>query len=109
PLPPTNGHVREWFEEYFGLEGGFWVEPGKVNGDCSDAEALIWKQVGMVLPRLTHSPGFDQSNTAEVMARTGIEFPAVTRERIFRTLDFAASRNWGRRNGKPQMNTDGHR
>ena len=103
PLPPTNEDVRRWFEDFFHLDGGVWVNPGDLNGDATQAEALVWKQIGLVLPRATHCPQFDQSNTSELMSRAGLRFPTVDRDCIFRTLDVAVSRGWGRHgaNGSP--------
>jgi len=99
PEPPTNDMMKRCYEQYFGLHGGWFADPQEVVGKCSQAESLLWDQYHLLTPRVVHTPHFDTSNTQEVMAAAGLTFPALSQERIFMLLDYAAARRWGRRNG----------
>ena len=100
PEPPTNEMMKTCYEEYFGLEGGYFAEPEQVIGKCTPAESLLWDQYDLITPRVVHNPQFDTTNTRRVMAATGISFPTLTRERIFRLFDYAAKRGWRRQSGE---------
>lgn len=97
PEPPPNRSYKGWFEEYYNLCGGHFVDPHEPLGDLTPAEALLWERVEQMAFRVSHSPRFSQRNTAEVMAAANIEFPVIDRDRVFRLLDFAAAHDWGRR------------
>ena len=97
PLPPTNDDVKRYLEEYFKIRGGYFIDPSKVNGDPTPAEALLWQGYEVVTPRVTHNPVFQQDNAREVMDAAGIEFPTFCRDRVFKLLDFAVAKHWGQR------------
>ncbi len=95
----TNGFIKQCFEEYFGLCGGTFADPDTVLGRCSPDEALLWDQYAIMTPRVMHCPQFDLTHTREVMQASGVRFPVLDRQRVFRLLDYAAARGWGRSNG----------
>jgi len=97
PTPPTNGQVKAWFEEYFGLHGGHFIERDAVDGERSSAESLLWEQYELIVPRVCRDFEFISANTAAAAAAAGIEYPTLTRERMFALLDYAASARWGQR------------
>lgn len=96
PDPPTNGFLKTCCEEYFGLTGGYFVDPEEANDDPSGAESLIWGQYHLLRPRMTHNPLFDTTNTRQAMQAANVRFPALSRKRIFNLFDFAAAQHWGR-------------
>jgi len=99
PDPPTNGAFKGWCEEYFGLEGGRFVDPSTFDDDMSPAESLLWNSYHLLRPRVLHSPVFDMANTLEVMRTADIAFPTIDRQRAFSLFDYASSQQWGRGNG----------
>jgi len=96
PDPPTNGFLKTCCEEYFGLRGGYFVDPEDVNGDPSGAESLLWGQYHLLKPRMTHNPLFDTTNTRRAMQAATVDFPTLNRERVFNLFDYAAAKQWGR-------------
>jgi len=100
PEPPTNELMKRCYEEFFGLYGGFFADPGEVIGQCTEAESLLWDQYHLLTPRVVHTPRFDTSNARQVREEVGVSFPKLDRERILMLLDWAARRNWGRANGR---------
>lgn len=99
PEGPTNDMMKQVYEEYFGLQGGYFADPNEVIGKCSQAESLLWDQYNLLTPRVVHTPKFDMSHTAEAMAAARTAFPELTPERIYMLFDFAAARDWGRHTG----------
>lgn len=99
PDPPTNEAMKRCYEEYYGLYGGSFADPSEVVGRCTTAESILWDQYHLLTPRVVHTPRFDTSNTEEVVRVLGIKFPVLNNTRLFRMLDVAAARNWGRGNG----------
>ena len=97
PAPPTNDHVKSCLEDYFKIHGGYFIDPSKVNGHRSHAEALLWDGYDVITPRVTHNPVFIQDNTREVMEAVGVKFPSLDRDRVFTLLDFAVAKRWGQR------------
>lgn len=96
PEPPTNEMMKRCYEDYFGLYGGYFADPEEVVGTCSSAESLLWDQYHLITPRVVHTPRFDTSNAGQVMQCTGLTFPRLDRDRIFRLFDYAARHGWGR-------------
>jgi len=99
PEPPTNATMKRCYEDYFGLEGGYFADPQQVVGHCSPAESLLWDQYHLITPRVVHNPRFDMTNTLAVMKEAGLTFPVLDRQRIFRLFDYAARQGWGRQSG----------
>ncbi|MFQ5428982.1 MAG: SDR family oxidoreductase [Phycisphaerae bacterium] len=97
PRPPTNGHVKRCLEDYFKIDGGYFINPAEVRDDHTPAEALLWQGYQVMTPRVTHNPVFRLDNTREVMDAIGLEFPELSRERVFTLLDYAVARHWGLR------------
>lgn len=97
PEPPTNDLMKRCYEDYFGMHGGYFADPDEVVGKCSRAESLLWDQYDLLTPRVVHNPMFDTTNTRRVMEASGLTFPTLTPERIFKLFDYAAARDWGRR------------
>jgi len=89
--------MKQCYEEYFGLHGGYFAELDEIVGHCSPAESLLWDQYNLLTPRMVHNPLFDVSNTRQVMDSTGLTFPVLNRDRVFRLFDYAAACEWGRR------------
>jgi len=101
PEPPTNDMMKRCYEDYFGLEGGYFAEADEVVGKCTPAESLLWDQYHLLTPRVVHTPRFDTSNTRRVMEAIDLSFPILDRDRIFMLFDWAAAGGWGRGgNGK---------
>jgi nucleoside-diphosphate-sugar epimerase len=100
PDPPTNRRVRDWLEDYFRIDGGEFLGIEDLNGDRNEAENLMWGEAKLLTERIGHNPRFAQDNTRRVMQAAGIRFPELTRERVFRLLDFAAEHGWSERNGR---------
>lgn len=96
PEGPTNDMMKQCYEQYFGLYGGYFADPSDVIGKCSQAESLLWDQYNLLTPRVVHTPQFDMSHTCEAMQAARIEFPELTLERIQMLFDYAAARDWGR-------------
>jgi len=97
PTPPTNGELKSWFEAYFNMHGGYFVEGDAVDGDRSAAESLLLEQYDVIVPRITRDFQFISRNTAAAAAAIGIEYPTLTRERMFALLDYAQTAKWGQR------------
>lgn len=97
PAPPTNDHVKQCLEDYFKIQGGYFIDPSKVNGHRSPPEALLWDGYDVITPRVTHNPVFLQGNTRQVMDAIGVGFPVLNRDRVFTLLDFAMAKRWGQR------------
>lgn len=101
PQPPTNDMMKRCYEDYFGLQGGYFTDAEEVVSKCTPAESLLWDQYHLITPRVVHTPRFDTSNMRQVMEAIGLSFPILDRDRIFMLFDWAAARNWGRgSNGK---------
>lgn len=96
PDPPTNEMLKSCYEEYFGLDGGYFADPAEVVGRYNSSESFLWGRYEVVTPRIAHNPVFDTTNTRDVMAATGVTFPTVDRERILALFDFAVRHDWGR-------------
>lgn len=97
PTPPTNGQIKAWFEEYFCLHGGYFIDQEEVRGERSSAESLLWEQYDLIVPRISRDFEFISRNTAAAAAASGLEVPTLTRERMHALLDYAASARWGQR------------
>jgi len=102
PEPPTNDLFKKCCEDYFGLYGGYFVEPDKVIGKCSSAESLLWDQYHLLTPRVTHNPVFDMTNTLQVMEQNGITFPTLDHDRIIKLFKYASECGW-----RPGLNKKG--
>jgi len=96
PEPPTNDLMKRCYEDYFGLEGGYFTDADEVVNQCTSAESMLWDHYHLVTPRVVHTPRFDTSNMRQVMEAIDISFPLLDRDRIFMLFDWAATRNWGR-------------
>ncbi len=99
PDPPINDFWKRCFEEFFHLHGGYFVDPREVNGARSPEEAMLWEQLDVLVPRLHHTPQFDQTNARALMAARELPFPSLNRERVLRLLEYAVRTGWGKRNG----------
>ncbi len=97
PNPPDNDFWKQCFERVFHLHGGYFVDPKTVNGARSEAEAMLWEQIDVLVPRLRHTPHFDQSHARALLAAGGMVFPELTAARVHRLLTFAAECGWGKR------------
>lgn len=97
PNPPDNDFWKQCFERAFHLHGGYFVDPKTVNGARSEAEAMLWEQIDVLVPRLRHTPRFDQTHTRELLAAGGLSFPELTSARVHRLLTFATESAWGKR------------
>jgi len=96
PEPPTNDMMKRCYEDYFGLEGGYFADADEVVGKCTPAESLLWDRYYLVTPRVVHTPRFDTTNTRQVMEAIGLSFPTLDHDRILMLFDWAAARGWGR-------------
>jgi nucleoside-diphosphate-sugar epimerase len=96
PKPPSNDMIRRFYEEYFGLTGGYFVDPQEVIGHCTPAESLLWDKFNILTPRMTHNPIFEMGNTLKVMEAAGRSFPMLDRECVFRLFEYAVNQDWGR-------------
>lgn len=97
PAPPTNDFWKSCFEEYFHLHGGYFVDSRHSNGAQSEAEAMLWEQLDVLVPRLRHTPAFDTTHAQALMRKAGLQYPALDRKRALRLLDYAARSGWGKR------------
>lgn len=60
-------------------------------------ESLMFEKYDLLMPRLKHQPVFDESNTREVRQALGIDYPALTLQRLSTLLDYAVQQRWGQR------------
>ena len=97
PKPPSNDFWKRCFEECFHLHGGYFVDPRAGGGARSPEEAMLWDQLAVLVPRLHHTPQFDQRNTAEIMRSANLSYPAFNRDGVRRLLDYAVSTGWGKK------------
>ena len=95
PNPVRSESIKSWLEEYFNVCGGSFASADALNDDCSVDEALIFNDV--IQPRISHSPFFQQANTAEVIQAADLQFPVLDRRRFHLMLDYAVAQKWGRR------------
>ncbi len=106
PLPLACGEIKQVMEDYFHIHGGYFVDRDDLPDDKTRAESLLWDQYDLLMPRMRHPPRFDESNTREIRRRIGIEFPSLTRERMFTLLDYAVSQRWGQRTSRRHARAD---
>ena len=97
PRPPNNDFWKRCFEECFHLHGGYFVDPRAGGGARSAEEAMLWDQLDVLVPRLHHTPQFDQRNTTEIMRSANLSYPAFNHDRVRRLLDYAVSTGWGKK------------
>jgi nucleoside-diphosphate-sugar epimerase len=100
PNPPSNEFVLRRLEEYFRMEGGYFLDSDELDGERSPAESLLWDMYDFLPPRISTNPRFQMDNTSAVLKETGLEFPVMDRGRFFTLIDFAVSRKWGQRDAK---------
>ncbi|HUN81195.1 MAG TPA: SDR family oxidoreductase [Phycisphaerae bacterium] len=105
PAPPTWDDFKSWVEEYFNIYGGYFVDSDELSNGRSAAESLLWEKYDLLMPRIHHHVHFDQAHTREVMQRVGLEFPALSKQRFFKLLEYAASQRWGQKNGRDHNGT----
>ena len=104
PEPPTNDMMKQCYEDYFGLEGGYFADADEVVGKCTLPESLLWDQYHPLTPRVAHTPRFDTSNTRRVMEAIKLSFPILDRDRILMLFDWAAARGWRRGSNERRAN-----
>jgi nucleoside-diphosphate-sugar epimerase len=94
PAPFDNDHFKRCVEDYFRLQGGYFSN-GDGLANKNAAESMLWDGADWLAARVVHNPRFVADNTIEVMHAAGIEFPALTRSRVFKMLDYAKEQRWG--------------
>src|SRR5262249_30026937 len=98
PTPFDNNHFKQCVEEYFRLQGGYFSN-GDGLANKNTAESMLWEAADWLAARVVHNPRFVADNTVDLMNKAGIEFPALTRSRVFKMLDYAKQQRWGNGNG----------
>ena len=99
PDPPRNEFIKECYESYFELEGGYFADPKDALEQLSAAESILWDQYALAAPRLQHTPDFDVTNARQVMDAAELSFPQLDQDRVFKLLDYATAQKWGKLNG----------
>lgn len=105
PASPTLEVFKGYVEEYFHVHGGYFVDCCELPPDRTEAESLMWEKYDLLMPRMNHTPRFDESNTRAVRERMGLDYPHLTRQRVFKLLDYAVSQRWGQRANRRHTRT----
>jgi len=97
PNPPTWELLKKGLEDFFGITGGTFAENHDLPSDKTVVESLMFEKYDLLMPRLKHQPVFDESNTREVRQALGIDYPALTLQRLSTLLGYAVQQRWGQR------------
>ncbi|MCG3136603.1 MAG: Linear gramicidin synthase subunit D [Phycisphaerae bacterium] len=96
PCPPQNEKIKSFFEGYYRLRGGYYVQEVDRARSASMAENMFLNMHQLVFRQFNYTPEFDCTNTTRALQNSGITFPTVNNALLAKLIDYAEQQQWGR-------------
>lgn len=101
PYPPNLGFILEAISEIIGVKGAIFVDNNEFNiKEMTALEKKAWKNIEVYALYMYNEPYFHSNNTLHILNDFGIKCPKITKEFIYKLINYAINNNWENKKNK---------